>query len=272
MDQLYSVAAAYDRDFMQLNGKVSLRGFKVASAVTSGLLFISSAVWMVCLLLSFTDEVELYYGVIFTTLFFEAMMLFSLYHLHRERDKGTLEALNRLFGTNYSNIDSLKREWINRSFGCKENEYFELAERIEKVRALIKKHGSAFEFSLDKASERIYNPDAKTRILTLLVLFASTIAALSVREGAGISQVLAFYGPAPWWLIGVVFISVIVFSIVSYAAIKALFQISYLVLSKASDSFAGRKAKSNRQVDNLVRDLIKLSRFERVRFQTPRSQ
>lgn len=245
-------------------------GWKAGCALLAGVMFLICGLWFLLEVINWNENSERWL-ITLALLSAEIVTLASLFVLQKERDQKTIEILNQRFGKSLSSINALKREWINQALVCKERDYFGLAERFEKMRQMLKKHGSSLDFSIDKGFEWIYNPEAKTRVLTLLVLLTSTIAALSIPGSKGMAQVIAVYAAIPGQDILTGYIAVLVLISVSYFSLKALFEIAHLILSKISDLFVGRKARSDRLVRNLIRDLIKLHRAERIKLKIPQT-
>lgn len=192
---------------------------------------------------------------------FQFAFMAVYFNLQRERKKVILSRINKAYSQSFNSIDNARRFLLQRNFGRNEHEYLPFSDEITKAINYYNSLRNPFSFSASQALLLIYNPESKQRIYALLLLIASALTALSIRDGAGIQNIFEFFlGNNSGSLIVLVFFLTIFLSFVLFSLHVLKVSIdrgwSYLVVL-----IDGHAARNQFTLHYLQRDLLRYHRF-----------
>ncbi len=268
MIQMYAIANKYYEDFEQFRGKVKYSDPLLWGSALFGIAFIASLISFFYIGLS-EAVIQLYKMPSFYFLILcECAFLFCFEALKDKRNRIVYKQLNKqLEGCDPKtiNIHNIKRQWLKKHLPVNETEFLDLADNFSKALDLRFKTRKELEFNLDRFFNWIYCIEAKPRILTLIVILVSAVAALSFKDSNGLISLMEFYastGSAELmfaWILSAVFLGAGLFGI------SISFRFTYMLLSYISKTIDGRNAKNRRTVNKLIRDLVEYHRLERIK-------
>lgn len=153
----------------------------------------------------------------------------------------------------------VKIKLINEYFQASQDEYKKIAYEIMHIQESIKKYKKPFELTFDSFFSKIYNNEEKSRVITLIALLFSVIAALFISSGAKIDDIFIFYKGITFYyfIIGYFFILTFIWLaiIMAYGILhftSNVFFYFFLSIDKENST-------DTRTVNYLLRDLLRYS-------------
>lgn len=197
----------------------------------------------------------------------ETLLLLSLSRLRQKKETAALERINAKYNKNFSSLRQGRRYLLSHFFGRKESDYLSFVDEIGKVISYRDQFRVPIPTGFGDGVRLIYDPDSKQRIYALLIVIASALTALAVREGSGISNVFALIDAGAGslfvaWTVMVIFLGLSLAVLLAFrVGLVAL--ISYLTVL-----FDGESARDPLTLRYLQRDLLNFHRFVHLRATT----
>lgn len=193
MRDSFSVANKFYKEFESYYPYVTLKDWLLLLFLISGCFFIAIIVYLV---VSFDGSIS---GAGFIYLLSsEAVFITSSLFLRELRDKRLVNIFNAKYGWRCERLDEVKKRRLQALLDAGP-EFFSLkAKQFDEAFDLYHKYRPAFDFSVKSFANWIYAPDARPRILTLLLFLGSAILLLTARENISLSAFFDFYYTATW--------------------------------------------------------------------------
>lgn len=191
----------------------------------------------------------------------EFIVIFIFHKLQSEKSKTVLTRINAKYRRNFSTIEQARRFLLRRYFGREESDYLSFSDDIAKAISYQEQFRNPTSFGSSQLSLFIYNPDSKQRIYALLLVVVSALTALSIHEGAGISDVFEFFSGEniatllTVWLLLVLFLAGFLMLLL---VVRLGFEILWSYLTVLMN---GRAARNPYTLRYLQRDLLRFHRF-----------
>ncbi len=170
----------------------------------------------------------------------EVLFVISSLLLKDYRDKRLVYVFNKRYGWSCQTVDEVKKERLKRLLNAPSSEFSDKAVQFDKAFELYYKYRPALDFSVKSFSRWVYSPDARPRILTLLLFLGSAVLLLTARENISLTSLFDFYHSAEWSEIFTVYLIVffiIAFGLMSLSIIfRVLIQLLYLWSWRTSGS------------------------------------
>jgi hypothetical protein len=191
----------------------------------------------------------------------EFLALFCIFKLSKLKTDFVLSHVNSKYAEKFTKLDQARRFLLKQYFGRDESEYLGLIDEISKAISLQEQFRLPLPVTLPQALLFLYNPDSKQRIYALLLVIVSGLLALSIHDGATISQIFDFFGHDSISLILVVWLILTFFLgslLMILLAVRIGIELSWAYLIVWVDKDAARHHYTLRY---LQRDLLRFHRF-----------
>lgn len=262
MDQLYTISNQYFKDFYSYKRFIRPLFFNLVLTCIAFFFFF----WCMFSYLgvpyyweSAYTVTERYCLLIYT----EVVAILSWLRLQKLKDDLTINSVSRMLCLKGSyNLNTVKRQWLIRTFHASETSFYELAQRFNNLLESKSKYKSEVKLNWNDIPNIFYHQDAKPRILALFLAFCSILGALSIKESSGISEVYARYYTIGWLDI---LYSLLIYSaaaILLLTGLKFAFHFLIILFSLVLALIEGKNAKNEDIAKYLIRDLYKYSKVE----------
>jgi len=190
----------------------------------------------------------------------EILLLVALDRVRDTKMSAALSRINAIYNKDFTSVREGRRFLLTRFFGRKESEYLAFADEIEKAMVYREQLRIQIPTRFGDAARLIYDPDSKQRIYALLIVIASALTALAIREEAGLSNVFELFDLGARsifsaWLMLTIFLALSL-SVLLVIRIGIFALIAYLLVL-----FYGKSARDPMTLRYLQRDLLNFHRF-----------
>lgn len=263
MDQVYIIAFDYYIYFYSYKGKLKrLRPWFFLTSIL-GIGFILS------IFLSYPEggarlqsDGEMIYAFRYMVLF-EALFLLSLTHLRNKRDSLVIGDYSKF--PKHLQLVLAKRRWIRKVCNKTEVEYLEFAQELRQLRDFSKISFRQGRNWYDVLGHYIYNPEAKSRIMSLFIFLMSLVSLLLIKNSDGFGEVLPTYID-PSYRTGVVYVAVLcAFSFFALIGLYYFIQFVANIIGTWFAVFSSTKGSSYRFVDVFIEDMASMQRLPRIK-------
>lgn len=156
--------------------------------------------------------------------------------VNQARERRAVERISEIVcpdGPAFPSIHAARTAYLTHLFHRSPTEFLTLAENVRKAHEHVSSSHRGFAFTLENVLSRIYNPEAKARVITLCVATGTMITALTLFDAAnrGLAvEWLVALSPVwlPLWLTGVLLLATLGFGL----------EIIFATLRQACDSIS----------------------------------
>lgn len=180
-----------------------------------------------------------------------------------KRAQKALESLNKL--TSETNINNLKSMWFEAVLMTPKEKYLSVAEDIDKMLMLEKKHKSSLSISQQDICNLIFTSESKSRTLIMFMGGSAAIIALSIANGANINSIFDFFHGVT---IRQFLQATLIFStsaIITYFFFRYILLVIILFFETCLDKADGFNTVSHRRASVFIRQLLKLYQLKKSR-------
>lgn len=194
MRQVFAISNLYYRDFENIFNYVPIRNIRMIFVLASGACFVSACIHVLGDIFRGTAVNGLKDFLLL--IMFEVFFLISWFVALEFKKQQVLLKFRKEYCSDKLTLDTIKRKRLSDLMNCSPQQFTNQAKELDELLLLHEKYRSQFELTTEHCRNWFFSYDARPRLLTLLVFIASAILVLSVREGATLSTVFEFYGPA----------------------------------------------------------------------------
>lgn len=253
MNQNFSIANYYYRDFEDLSAYVSWKDLRVYGLIFSGVCFVCLFVALIGEISKADLSLRIFSSVLASEVLFLGFWVWTL----MLRDQRVLDRFNKKYSLSQGSLNNIKSKRLSEILNCPPQDFFNEAKAFDEMLALSERYRGPFELTAERFSQWIYSPDSKARLMTLLVLLASSVIVLSVRDNADLRSVFHFYGSAGLDYIGVVYFFATLLISIFLAAASVIFKAFIYILHVISWRLDGKKSSSPHIVRYIINDLVR---------------
>lgn len=190
----------------------------------------------------------------------EIAFLISLEKLRAIKKSEALFRINAKYKKEFTSLTQARRFLLILFFGRNENDYLKFTEEISKALTHQENLRTPVPTRFADAARLVYDPDSKQRIYALLIVIASAVTALAIREGAGISNIFELCELGIGIILSAWFMLTLTFGLflvaLIFCRIGLIAAISYLLLL-----YYGKSARDPMTLKYLQRELLSFHRF-----------
>lgn len=259
INQYHSLFESYDQVHKLTNFRVwlvivCLSGFLISAYAALGFTF-------ELLPLPFGDTKSAFIACII----FEVIGLIAFAALNSQKEQQVLKQSAILMKSDLKHLTDYKKLWLKNHVGYEPCEYGDLIKLIDDNLEIRKKNKPTFALSRTDIANAFFTSDAKPRIYALLLAIASTILALSIKNGSTIEDVFKFFdGPS----IGQLFLICLflaLFLLLTAAFIKKCVHVLWLCYDILCAKIDGEYAISELRAKIFMRELVKYQEIKKPR-------
>ena len=190
----------------------------------------------------------------------ELIFIIALDKVRDIKTSAALSRINQKYKKNFTSLDHARRFLLSRYFGRDESKYLSFAEEIGKAMILHDQIRIPIPTRFGDAARLIYDPDSKQRIYALLIVIASALTALAIREDASISNLFELFNSGTTPIIQIWLM--ITFTLAAFLSALLFFRVGLIALiSYLLVLIYGKAARDPMTLRHLQRDLLKFNRF-----------
>lgn len=251
MNQIYYIANKYYFAFESWKSIFFWSNWRLYTWLTSGLAFVYFAIHAFNYRLQYTTNQLL---AMMPMAIFEIAFFYSSMKLREHRKRLILKSINAQTRNHYTNIDQAKKDALQKLLKTNKYEFVEKIKEIKELQSTEIGRSKPNLFTAEQIYQYIYNPEAKNRILTLLIVLATITLSLTANISERSDQVfdLLTHKGIEWlYLIFLFYFTTIALFI------SATFQSIPTIFAPLVIRTDGLKAKSKYTINYLIRDMAK---------------